>query len=106
MMAQSKDPLNSESAHSVVDPLRKSIHAAQKNLQKKMTFSLPILTNFIPRRHGVTIVVGKPIRFEETNVSDRAAVDKNHKLYLEGLRKLYDEHKGAYGEKGVELRVL
>ena len=106
MMAQSKDPLDSESTHSVVDPLRKSIHAAQKSLQKKMTFSLPILTNFVPRRQGVTIVVGKPIRFEDTNGSDRAAVDKNHKLYLDSLRKLYDEHKATYGEEGVELRVL
>lgn len=106
MMAQSKDPLDSESTHSAVDPLRKSIHAAQKSLQKKMTFSLPILTNFVPRRQGVTIVVGKPIRFEDTNGSDRAAVDKNHKLYLDSLRKLYDEHQGTYGEKGVELRVL
>ena len=108
-MAQSKDPLDSsesESVHSVVDPLRKSIHAAQKHLQKRMTFSLPILTNFIPRRQGVTIVVGKPIRFEDTNGSDQDAVDKNHKLYLESLRKLYDEYKGAYGEEGVELRIL
>ena len=71
-----------------------------------MTFSLPILMNFVPRRQGITIVVGKPIRFENTNGSDRAAVDMNHKQYLESLRKLYDEHKGAYGEEGAELRVL
>ena len=46
------------------------------------------------------------VRFEDTNGSDQDAVDKNHKLYLESPRKLYDEYKGAYGEEGVELRIL
>lgn len=98
------DPLDTDSTH-FLDPLKRSINASQKILQKKMTFSLPILTHFIPRRQKVSVVVGRPMRFEETDCSDRA-VDKNHRLYLESLRKLYDEYKGQYGDENVELRIL
>ena len=103
---QKRDPLETGSMHSSLDPLKRSIHASQKFLQKQMTFSLPILTSFFPRRQKVSVVVGQPIRFKETDTLDDAVVDKNHMLYLTSLRKLYEEYKGQYGDKDVELRIL
>jgi 2-acylglycerol O-acyltransferase 2 len=72
----------------------------QQRFMRTMSFSLPILTSIIPKRTSLHVVVGAPVKFSSTNV------DECHAVYLENLRKLYDDNKAKYGHEHVELEIM
>lgn len=88
--------------------LLRGLFRVQKVLQRAMTFSLPILTNVVPHRTRVAVVVGKPLHVDrvEENMITEELVERYHSLYVESLRNLYDAHKCEYGIEGVELEIL
>lgn len=77
----------------------------QVYLMKRFTFSLPVLTHVLPKRVKVAVVVGKPLEVPKVEDPRDEVVEKYHKLYVEALRKLYEDHKGYYGN-GVELEIV
>ena len=81
--------------------LKYTIWQLQQQFLKVMSFSLPILTNLIPKRTPLNVVVGGPVQF--TNPQD---INQCHEEYLAALRKLYDTHKSKYGYDHVELEII
>ncbi|ODV72805.1 diacylglycerol O-acyltransferase [Cyberlindnera jadinii NRRL Y-1542] len=59
----------------------------------------------LPWRRRVTIVVGKPIMLPHSPNPNKVLVDHYHKLYVEALEKLFDEHKGEFLENGSEKQL-
>ena len=63
----------------------------------------------IPKKHPVNTVVGAPIDFckLKNHTPGKEAppevVDECHQMYLDALRKLYDEHKAKYGDEKKPL---
>ncbi|XP_042550854.1 acyl-CoA wax alcohol acyltransferase 2 [Dipodomys spectabilis] len=51
----------------------------------------------LPYDIPVTTVVGKPLLLPKIVNPSQEIVDKYHQLYIEALRKLFDEHKTKYG---------
>lgn len=73
----------------------------QRQLCKKMRFSIPLLKHVIPRRAKVTVVVGEPVDFgDETNV------EKCHTKYLRHLKDFYYKERSKYGYEGIELKII
>ena len=81
--------------------LKHTIWHLQQQFLKVMSFSLPILTNLIPKRTPLNVVVGGPVQF--TNPED---VNQCHEEYIMALNKLYDTHKSEYGYDHVELEII
>ncbi|XP_023139805.1 2-acylglycerol O-acyltransferase 3b [Amphiprion ocellaris] len=62
---------------------------------------------FLPYRTPVTTVVGSPISVPKRATPTDEEVDHYHKLYMEGLSKLFHEHKVSCGlSEGHELRII
>lgn len=101
--------------HETMDFLHRSVHLLQTQLVKFLTFSTPVTRHIIPNRCKITVVVGEPMDFDAyrkelssglaLNPTDDV-VDKCHGLYVEQLKKLYDEYKGRCGLGGVELEII
>ncbi|KAI4545339.1 hypothetical protein MG293_005605 [Ovis ammon polii] len=52
---------------------------------------------FLPFNHPITTVVGEPLPIPKIKKPNKETVDKYHALYINALRKLFDEHKVQYG---------
>jgi Diacylglycerol acyltransferase len=65
-----------------------------------MTFSTPILTNLVPNRTPIHVVVGKPVKFQGKTV------EECHLEYLNALERLYDQHKATYGYQDMKLEFV
>ena len=72
----------------------------QRKLCKLLSFSLPVITNPIPNRVPITVVVGKPVEFRSNDPQ------KCHDEYLEAVRKLYYENREKYGDVSVDIEFL
>ncbi|XP_054830916.1 2-acylglycerol O-acyltransferase 2 [Eublepharis macularius] len=77
----------------------------QERLQKVMGISLPVMHargifqysfGLIPYRRPIYTVVGKPIPVEKKHNPSEEEVDEIHRIYLEELCKLFEEHKLKY----------
>lgn len=74
--------------------------ALQQRLCKVFSFSFPIITWPIPRQKPIDVVVGAPVIFTSQNV------EKCHEQYIDGVRKLYNEHKDKYGYENIDIEFL
>ena len=83
--------------------VKSMIWELQQQFLKVMSFSLPILTNLIPNRVPVNVVVGAPVIFKNSSLNN---IDQCHEEYLAALTKLYDQHKSKYGYDHVELEII
>ena len=65
------------------------------------------MTNIIPKKVPVTVVVGKPIDCPKIADPSRAEVQKHLDIYTSALKDLYNAHKDKYNAvpKG-ELDVI
>ncbi|XP_008297228.1 2-acylglycerol O-acyltransferase 3b [Stegastes partitus] len=62
---------------------------------------------FLPYRTPITTVVGSPISVPKRTTPTDEEVDHYHKLYMEGLSKLFHEHKVSCGlSENHELRII
>lgn len=57
----------------------------------------------LPWRKPVTLVMGKPIEVPHKPNPNKNEVDHYHKLYVESLKKLFDDHKSQFLENGADL---
>lgn len=86
-----------------------------KWLQKKIGFA-PVLIhgrgwfnyNFgiLPHRRPIVVVVGEPIEVPRIDQPTQEEVDKWHAVYVEALKKLYQENNNVYDLKGSGLRIV
>ncbi|XP_072837244.2 diacylglycerol O-acyltransferase 2 isoform X1 [Pogona vitticeps] len=62
---------------------------------------------FLPFPRPVTTVIGEPLMLPKVEQPTREMVDRYHAMYVQALRKLFDEHKVAHGlPETEELRIL
>nr|XP_046266851.1 2-acylglycerol O-acyltransferase 3b [Scatophagus argus]XP_046266852.1 2-acylglycerol O-acyltransferase 3b [Scatophagus argus] len=62
---------------------------------------------FIPYRSPITTVVGSPISVPKCATPTEEQVDHYHRLYMEGLCKLFHEHKVSCGlSESQKLRII
>ena len=61
----------------------------------------------LPFRFPITVVIGKPILVKEkiANPSEEI-VDYYHHLYVEELKKIYNENRDKYGYAHQELKIV
>lgn len=57
----------------------------------------------LPYRRPINTVVGKPIDVVKNENPSDEEVCKIHEIYMEELKKLFDEHKSKYGYENQEL---
>ena len=81
------------------------LYKVQVYLMKRFTFSFPILTHILPKRVKVAVVVGSAIDVPKVAEPTQEQVEKYHGLYVEALKKLYEDHKAYYGN-GIELSLV
>lgn len=80
-------------AHPMLEPIHWFFNLAMKS-------SAPVFSGrwgtFIPERHPLVTVFGKPIDvLQKLNATDEE-IDALHSLYVESLRKLYDDYKDIF----------
>lgn len=72
-----------------------------------VTFATGRWGMFVPYRHPVRVVVGEPIpvvqqRFEQ----DEKYIDSLQEKYIEGLRGIYNDWKGVFGDSSIEFEII
>jgi len=77
----------------------------QDKLKDKLGFSMPLFhgrgiwnydVGFLPFRHPIVTVIGKPIEVPMMENPTDDAVNKYHELYINSLTRLYEEYKQKY----------
>ncbi|KAM7044271.1 diacylglycerol O-acyltransferase 2-like protein 6 [Molossus nigricans] len=62
---------------------------------------------FLPFKRPITTVVGEPLPIPRINSPDEKTVDKYHTLYINAVRKLFDQHKVQHGlSETQELTII
>ncbi|KAM5221559.1 acyl-CoA wax alcohol acyltransferase 2 [Ctenodactylus gundi] len=62
---------------------------------------------FLPYAQPVTTVVGEPLLLPKIENPSQKDVDKYHVLYIDAVRKLFDEHKTKFGiSETQELEII
>lgn len=101
----------------LANPRGSMLRKFQNAMQKKMGFSMPIILGrgvftyshgILPNRGLITSVVGEPIdvpKMTEEEITSEV-IDKYHKMYVDALSNLFEEHKDKYGDEGTELTFL
>ncbi|KAM9321149.1 2-acylglycerol O-acyltransferase 2 [Gastrophryne carolinensis] len=89
----------------VDNPKGSFLRAVQEKLQRIMGVALPLFHargvfqysfGLLPYRRPLHTVVGKPIKVTENRNPTDEEVDQLHKLYMEKLSELFEEHKTKY----------
>ncbi|KAM8974937.1 2-acylglycerol O-acyltransferase 2 [Pelodytes ibericus] len=89
----------------VENPRGSWLRTIQEKLQKVMGVALPLFHargvfqysfGLLPYRKPICTVVGKPIKVVENANPTSEEIDQMHKLYMEELSKLFEEHKTKY----------
>ncbi|XP_063264472.1 2-acylglycerol O-acyltransferase 1 isoform X1 [Prinia subflava] len=90
----------------VANPKGSWLRNVQEKLQKIMGFALPLFHargvfqysfGLIPYRQPIHTVVGSPIPVKQNLNPTTEEIDQLHALYLQKLKKLFEEHKSNYG---------
>ncbi|KFQ48643.1 2-acylglycerol O-acyltransferase 1, partial [Pelecanus crispus] len=90
----------------VANPKGSWLRNVQEKLQKIMGFALPLFHargvfqysfGLIPYRQPIHTVVGSPIPVKKSLNPTTEEIEQLHELYLQNLRKLFEEHKRNYG---------
>jgi 2-acylglycerol O-acyltransferase 2 len=58
--------------------------------------SLPLVTNILPRRTNITVVVGKPLDFPKIEEPSKEDCDKYLSQYIKAVEDLYKENAPKY----------
>ncbi|XP_059831117.1 2-acylglycerol O-acyltransferase 2-A isoform X1 [Hypanus sabinus] len=90
----------------VENPPGSALRVVQERLQKMMGLAMPLFHargifqysfGLIPFRKPIYTVVGKPIPVEQNLSPSHSDIERLHKLYLDHLTRLFEEHKTQYG---------
>ncbi|XP_050440929.1 2-acylglycerol O-acyltransferase 2-A-like [Adelges cooleyi] len=60
----------------------------------------------VPRRHPIHTIVGKPIDVPKIENPTREDIDKYHKIFVDELTKLFEEHKTKYSTNVEEQNLV
>ena len=60
----------------------------------------------LPHRRPIVVVIGEPIEVPRIAKPTAQDLDKWQARYIEGLRKLFDEHRGIYDLEATGLRII
>ena len=92
------------------------VHQIQMFILKVWKFTLPFMhgrgifnydVGLMPYRRPMDIVVGAPIKVEQSMATDQEYVDQLHDLYVEELEKLWDHYKVDFAkDRKEEMRIL
>lgn len=81
------------------------LYRIQTFLKNNIGFTLPLMHargifnydfGIIPYRRPINIVVGEPIEIPELSSPTEEQVNHYHKLYVDGLKQLYEDHKDKF----------
>jgi 2-acylglycerol O-acyltransferase 2 len=84
-------------------------------LKHYLGFAIPLVKgrgffNFnygvLPHRRPIVVVVGEPIEVPRIAKPTAQDLNKWQAKYIEGLQKLYDEHRGIYDLEATGLRIM
>lgn len=95
------DTIYASSSDNTMTLWQRMLWNAQQRWMKCFSFSVPIISNIIPNRAKVTVVVGAPIEFDPSS-----SVDECHALYLKKVKALYDKHKDQLGHGHVPIEFV
>ncbi|CAH7258645.1 2-acylglycerol O-acyltransferase 3 [Phodopus roborovskii] len=96
--------------HQYPNPPGSWVRRVQEALQGMLSVALPLfhgrLGLLIPFRVPIHTVVGAPIPVQRSPMPTREQVDQLHKLYVERLIQLFEEHKTRYGVPADQHLIL
>lgn len=101
----------------VSNPRGSKLRQIQEKLLKQMGFALPLFSgrgmftyNFglLPHRKAIVSVVGRPIQLPklEENEITPDVIQQYHQEYVKNLIEVFEFHKGKYGNKNDQLRIV
>jgi len=73
-----------------------TLDAFRKKFQSIFGISLPLVTNIIPKKTSIRLVVGQPIPCPKTDDPSRDLVQTYLDNYIDALVELYDKNKDKY----------
>eukprot|EP00041_Stephanoeca_diplocostata_P014722 m.276995 g.276995 ORF g.276995 m.276995 type:complete len:353 (+) comp19778_c0_seq5:144-1202(+) len=76
-----------------------TINGFKRKFQAIFGISLPLVTNIIPKRAKIVVVVGKPIVCPKTDAPENAMVQEYLDKYIDALETLYNENKDKYNSR-------
>ncbi|KAK8019745.1 diacylglycerol acyltransferase type 2a [Apiospora arundinis] len=92
------------------------VHRVQMFILKVWKFTLPFLhgrgifnydVGMMPYRHPLNIVVGAPVKVNQSNTVDDKEVDRLHELYVTELEKVWDKYKDEFSpDRKEDLQIL
>ncbi|KAL7006088.1 diacylglycerol O-acyltransferase 1 [Cystobasidiomycetes sp. EMM_F5] len=89
----------------LANPKGTKLYTLQKRFQSLFGFTLPIIhgrgilnytIGFLPYRHPIVSVVGRPIRVERSDSPTLEYMQSVQSKYIAELTRIWDEHKDAY----------
>eukprot|EP00047_Mylnosiga_fluctuans_P014017 m.34734 g.34734 ORF g.34734 m.34734 type:complete len:371 (+) comp5256_c0_seq2:440-1552(+) len=85
-----------------------TINSIKQKFQRIFGISLPIITNIIPRKTNITVLIGSPIEVPKIENPTKEEVQKYLDIYIEALTKLYNDNREKYNEPPTKppLEVL
>ena len=86
--------------------LGRNLYKLQVLMMKHFSFSAPVVTNLLPKREKVVVVMGQPISTKGSKCSEpsQELIDRIHKEYCEQVERVWNEHKDLYG-KGIPFEI-
>ncbi|ABN64944.2 diacylglycerol acyltransferase, partial [Scheffersomyces stipitis CBS 6054] len=91
-------------------------YAFQQWMKKTFSFTVPFFSargvfiydfGFLPFRNPINVCVGRPIHIPQVKTKmPPELLDHYHKLYVDELKRVYEENKCKYGYEDVELNII
>lgn len=99
---------NENNTYSQLAMSNEFIHSLKIKFQSLFGISLPLITNVVPKKTKITVVVGRPVEVPKIENPSSEEVQKYLDIYIEELKKLYNENKEKYNDppNKPELTVL
>lgn len=92
------------------------VHQIQMFVLRVWKFTLPFLhgrgifnydVGLMPFRHPLNIVVGAPIKVQQSNNPSQEEIDRLHGLYVAELQKIWDRYKDEFApDRKEEMQIL
>ncbi|CAG2115352.1 unnamed protein product, partial [Medioppia subpectinata] len=89
----------------IVFPSESRFRRFQEWLLITYYYTLPVLKSYLPNRHPVVTVVGKPISVAKVENPSPQQINELHDKYINSLRQLFNENKDKYGPKDLKLII-
>lgn len=101
--------------NTISNPEGSYLRILQNFLKKKVKLGFPVWWGrglrkgsfgFLPFKKNTYTVVGKPINVAKNILPSNEDIDEIHRIYVEGLTKLFNENKLEYGNESDILEII